>query len=212
MNTMSRLVAASFVAAAAFATAPAQATQIADGTVSISGNYAPDVNLTALPHTYTANNGATFQVTATGGFAGAQGLTGTMDGMISFSGVVGQTITQSLADFFVFNDGAGGTFNFSLDSVKTVSYAVSSTSSAIGLYLLGSTVDTNLGLDSTPTSLTLTFNSTNGSAYSGSATLAVPPATVPGVPEPATWAMTLIGFGAMGAAMRRRPRAAVTFA
>jgi len=32
-----------------------------------------------------------------------------------------------------------------------------------------------------------------------------------GVPEPATWAMMLLGFGAMGAAMRRRP-AKVSFA
>ena len=30
-----------------------------------------------------------------------------------------------------------------------------------------------------------------------------------GVPEPATWAMMLIGFGGMGYAMRRRPRATV---
>ena len=35
------------------------------------------------------------------------------------------------------------------------------------------------------------------------------------VPEPATWAMMLIGFGAVGAAMRRRksqPRVTVSFA
>jgi hypothetical protein len=33
----------------------------------------------------------------------------------------------------------------------------------------------------------------------------------PGVPEPATWAMMLGGFGLMGAAVRRRQRAAVSF-
>ena len=35
------------------------------------------------------------------------------------------------------------------------------------------------------------------------------PSTVPGVPEPGTWAMMLLGFGAVGFAMRRRrqPRA-----
>ena len=32
----------------------------------------------------------------------------------------------------------------------------------------------------------------------------------PGVPEPATWAMMLFGFGAMGAALRRRPKASTT--
>ena len=36
----------------------------------------------------------------------------------------------------------------------------------------------------------------------------------PGVPEPATWAMMMLGFGAMGAALRRRPsvKARVRFA
>jgi hypothetical protein len=30
--------------------------------------------------------------------------------------------------------------------------------------------------------------------------------TIPGIPEPATWAMMLIGFGGLGAAMRMRRR------
>lgn len=34
----------------------------------------------------------------------------------------------------------------------------------------------------------------------------------PAVPEPATWAMMLGGFGLIGAAMRRRQRTAITFA
>ena len=33
--------------------------------------------------------------------------------------------------------------------------------------------------------------------------------TISAVPEPATWAMMLIGFGAMGASLRRRPRRAL---
>ena len=36
--------------------------------------------------------------------------------------------------------------------------------------------------------------------------------TGPAVPEPATWAMMLGGFGVLGAAMRRRRRTTVTFA
>lgn len=216
MNSMSRIVAAGLVAAAAFATAPAQATQIPDGTVSIVGTFTPTIDLAVNPHTFTADLGGTFEITGDGGFFGVGGKTGTLDGVIQFSGVVGATINQSLSDFFVFNDGFGGVFDFSVSSVKTISYAVDSGSSAIGLYLLGNTVDTNPlhSYDDTLTSLTLTFNSTNGSPYSASASLAVPPAhvTVPDVPEPATWALTLIGFGAMGTAMRRRPRTAVTFA
>ena len=34
----------------------------------------------------------------------------------------------------------------------------------------------------------------------------------PAVPEPATWAMLIGGFGAMGVALRRRPKVAVTYA
>jgi hypothetical protein len=37
-------------------------------------------------------------------------------------------------------------------------------------------------------------------------------APVNGVPEPATWAMMLAGFGAVGSAMRRRARVSVTYA
>lgn len=33
-----------------------------------------------------------------------------------------------------------------------------------------------------------------------------PPVSPPPVPEPATWAMLILGFGAVGAAMRRPPR------
>lgn len=36
------------------------------------------------------------------------------------------------------------------------------------------------------------------------ATLTITQLSAPGVPEPATWAMLIMGFGAMGAAMRRR--------
>jgi hypothetical protein len=214
MNMMSRFVAGGLLAAAALATAPAQATQIPDGTASIVGTFSPTVNLASNPSTFSAAFGNTFQITGDGGFTGVAGGSGTLNGVINFSSVVNTTLAQSLADFFVFNDGVGGQFQFSVASVKTLSYAVADGSSAIGLYLLGSTLDLNPGhaYDPTLTSLTLTFNSTNGSAYAASATLSVPPADVPGVPEPATWGLTLLGFGAMGAAMRRRPRTSVSFA
>ena len=211
MTISPRFVAAGIVAAAVFATAPAQATQIPNGTVSLVGAYTPTVDLVTSPHTYTATSGLTFEITGTGGFTGVAGHLGVMNGTLQFSGSVNTTLAQSLADFFVFDDGSSGTFNFSVDSVKTLTYNVSANSSAIGLYLLGSTSDANLGYSSTPTSLTLTFNSTNGSAYAASATLAVPPAPTP-TPEPATWAMSLIGFGAMGAMLRRRPRTSISFA
>lgn len=211
MNMMSRLVTGGLVAAAVFATAPAQATVIPDGTVSIVGLFNPTVGLATTPKTFTAVSGPTFEISGTGGFSGASLGFGALNGVLDFSSVLGTTINQSIVNFFTFGDGTGHNFQFSVASAKTVSYSnTPGVSSSFSLYLLGSTIDTFLGYTATPTSLTLTFNSTGGSPYSTSATLAVPPA--PSVPEPATWAMTLIGFGAMGAAMRRRPRVNVAFA
>ena len=214
MNMMSRIVAGGLTAAAIFATAPAQATEIPDGTVSIVGLFNPAVNLTPNPKTFTATFGSTFEISGTGGFLGATGGFGSLNGVLDFSGTDGVTINQTIANFFTFADGTGHNFQFSLDSVKTISYTnTPGVSSSISLYLLGSTVDTFLGYAPTATSLTLVFGNTGNSAYSAAATLAVPPAPLPSVPEPATWALTLIGFGAMGAALRRRPRvSSVSFA
>ena len=209
MNMMSRFAVGGLLAAAVFATAPAQATQIPDGNVSVSVLFNPAVNFTS--NTFTAASGLTFEISGTGGFAGATAGFGALNGVLDFSNVVGGTINQSIANFFTFADGTGHTFNFSVDSVKTVTYAKSGSDASASLYLLGETVDTFLGYSATKTSLTLGFNSTGGSPFAASATLAVPPAPLP-TPEPATWAMSLIGFGAMGAMMRRRPRTSVSFA
>jgi hypothetical protein len=210
---MSRFVTAGFAAAAAFAAAPAMATEIPDGTVSVVGLFNPTVNLGTSPNTFTATAGTTFEITGTGGFLGATGGLGSLNGILDFSTHEGTTINQTIANFFTFADGTGHSFQFSVDSVKTVDWSnTPGVSSSFSLYLLGNTIDTFLGYSPTLTSLTLTFNSTGGSPYAASATLAVPPAPIPSVPEPATWAMTLIGFGAMGAALRRRPRTSVSFA
>ncbi len=51
--------------------------------------------------------------------------------------------------------------------------------------------------------LTVNGRNTGNSAFSGTLTFA----NVPAVPEPGTWAMMLLGFGAIGFAMRRRKAA-----
>jgi hypothetical protein len=209
---MLRYVTAGIVAAAALAAAPAQATEIPDGTVSIVGLFNPAINLGTTPNTFTATTGTTFEISGTGGFLGATGGLGSLNGVLDFSSTLNSTIGQSIANFFTFADGTGHNFQFSVDSVKTISYSnTPGVSSSFSLYLLGKTVDSFLGYSPTLTSLTLSFNSTGGSPYSASATLAVPPAPIDSVPEPATWGMMLVGFGAMGAALRRRPRTSVSF-
>ena len=61
------------------------------------------------------------------------------------------------------------------------------------------------GSASNPIFNTGTFNLTGGFT-AGLATLTITRAAVAAVPEPGTWAMMLIGFGAMGVSMRRRRR------
>jgi hypothetical protein len=182
--------------------APALAGPIADGTVSSAHLFSPTVALSPTAGTYTVSTGGTFQVAATGGFAGAAGGIGTLNGRISFSTTVGGVVTEALRDLFVFSDGAGGTFNFSADSVTTRTFANTPGLSTSGsLYLLGSTRDATLAADATPSSLTISFNSTGGSPFSSSATLAVPPEPFD-IPEPAT--LALLGAGLLGTGVARR--------
>ena len=205
-------LAGSLVAATALSAAPAQAvTQIPDGTLSIGALFVPTVT-TGATNTFSVTNGATFQTAGSGGFSSVVNRMGSMNGTFSFSSTVGASLAQVLPNFFLFDDAAGGNYSFSAASAKTISYSVTpGISSAFAIYLLGSTFDSNLGLGPTATSLTLTFNSTGNSPYSASATLAVPPARTGSVPEPASWALIVLGFGGMGAMMRRPRLASVSF-
>jgi hypothetical protein len=199
------LLTGSLVAVSAFVTAPAQAAMIPNGTLSISILVPPTVSLGTV-NSYT-DTGATYLSGGTGSFTPLGGaLNGALAGTIDFSSATGISSAISLPNFFTFDDGSGGTYSFSATSVETLNYSVNpGVSTAISLYLLGTTLDSALGYTATPTSLTLSLNSTGGSLFSSSATLAIPPAGVASVPEPATWAFTVMGFGAMGA-MLRRPR------
>lgn len=211
MTIHSRLLFAGALVAASAVSAPASAVPIAAGTVSIADLYIPVVNLTTNPATFTANFGSTFQVLGTGGFAGVTGKTGTENGTLSFSNMVGTTINQTVSNFFQFADGTS-TFNFTPTSVTTQTFnVINGVSSSISLYLLGTTTSTGTGIDPTPTSLTISFNQTGTSAFSSSQTLSVPPAITSPVPEPATWGMMIGGLGMIGGTLRRRKRAAVRF-
>ena len=161
MKISTTLAAAAITAMTAIA--PAMAAPIADGTVSTSDLFNPTINLTSSPNTYSVSVGSTVNTNGTGGFAGIAGRTGTENGTLQFSSTPGTTINQTASNFFVFND-AARTYSFSVSSVRTENYSTSAASNAIALYLLGNTTAT--GFDATPTSLTLNFNSTGGSAYS----------------------------------------------
>ncbi len=186
------------------ASSSAFAATVVDGTVSSVATFNPTVSLTSNPSTYTANGG-TFNISGTGGFSGISGTTGALKGTLSFSQSVGNTIAQSVSNFFTFNDKAGSTYSFSADSVRTDAFVNDSATKSGTLFVLGNVLNNSLGLTSTPASLTVQFNSTGNSAYSSALSLSVPP-IAGGVPEPATWAMMVIGVGAIGGAMRRRQK------
>ncbi len=62
--------------------------------------------------------------------------------------------------------------------------------------------------DATPGMFALAVSSQNGMASSATFTYSANASTVGAVPETATWAMMLAGFGAVGFAMRRRQKVA----
>jgi hypothetical protein len=191
--------------AAAGIAGSAQAVTIPAGTASFVYLYNPTVTTGATSGSYDGT-GSIFTTSATGGYAGAQG-TGTTIGSFSFSNTVGDTLATSQPLFFSFGD-----YTFSASSVSTIGYSSTGTGTkndtAISLYLLGTTIAN--GFDATDASVTLQLNRTGGSAFSAAATLASPPSSA--VPEPASWAMMLGGFGMMGAAMRSsRRKIAVRF-
>jgi hypothetical protein len=131
--------------------------------------------------------------------------TGSVSGTLNFSDTVGAVLPDVVTNFMTFADKSGGDFTFNVSSVETIAYAHNAgVSTSVTLYLLGTAGDTHLGLGYSPTSETITVNQTGTSAFSSSASIASPPSM--GTPEPAAWAMMLVGFGLSGMVIRLRAR------
>ena len=97
--------------------------------------------------------------------------------------------------------GTAGTANISFGTNLIADLNIQSAS--LGFTQLSVPGDLFTGPASNPTFNLGTFN-LSGGFTAGPATLTISQAAIAAVPEPGTWAMMLIGFGAMGVSMRRR--------
>lgn len=134
--------------------------------------------------------------------------------------------TFSAANLIGYNDGSYGSNVSYLGAVDTSDLNVSTAASAIGFYFgswnapqtISYSVDGLTGTFSVPTkpdAAFLGFAGLSGSSvltFSNNAeldTISFLAATRTPVPEPGTWAMMLVGFGALGAHLRRRQKRAL---
>jgi len=113
-------------------------------------------------------------------------------------------------NFFVAPD-ALGTFSatvatFPVSTVTLLELLTGGTSSTVGGTLLTSTPGTQLTYANLTANTWYTFRYTANMSTAGSIS---GNATFYPVPEPATWALMLLGFGGIGLAMRRRRRPAL---
>jgi hypothetical protein len=146
----------------------------------------PDLGLTVFDFNYTLSNYNGFIAGGSGSLNGARytgPYTGAFDFSIPFDTLVGQTVKVSLTcAVFAFTVRAGDTAGGSCDFAHTVTWGgVSQVLNQSGNVVSGASI-----------------TGATGANYAAS--------FVSGVPEPASWAMMLAGFGLAGAMLRRQRR------
>lgn len=109
---------------------------------------------------------------------------------------------------FVFNTAINAIgFNLAFDGAQTATFGGGVT----GSLALAANTNGFFGAISDTAFTTFTID-VSGGPNVGIDALAFGTAATAGVPEPATWAMTIAGFGLLGGALRRRQRASISFA
>jgi hypothetical protein len=182
----------------AFATAALAATMLAAPAAAVTMNGTVAISLVGV-ESDTASIGAGSTLTTTLG-----AITGSSTGDFTGLGVqalLPSTFLATNGSVFSFTSGWGD-FTGTVSNVTATGPASNRVLSAFALGTF-SPLGIYSGFDQGPASLTFSFtqNNENG-AIQGGFTLSTPPNGV--IPEPASWAMLIAGFGLTGAAMRRR--------
>jgi len=204
MKTRDGLIAIVAASAALVAMAPAQAATVTETYDFTLGNFVdPFAGATAPVSTVTASFTLTFDPTVsysneTSGIT-VNALNLTLDSAVGFSTYPGATPTDP---YFIsiggIENGAGDVFGGTNDFVLQLEFA---NEASLGSPTLPLCSDPGYFCGPAPADSYASGYTSSG--YPNSF-FAATSASVAAVPEPATWAMMLVGFGGLGAAMRSR--------
>jgi hypothetical protein len=201
------LVSVAALAVAAFSTPASAATIIACGGGSNCVTGTTNVNLVGANDVMsgTGNIGiggpvVNFSTTQAGGFdlVTGQASISAADPSMSLDNLLFSVATGFTAAEFNFNPLTGGGPPAPF-SVRIITNTGADQTFTVGNQRFGILADTGETITS------VQINTPTG-AFGAFTQLRITPAAVNAVPEPGTWAMMLVGFGAIGASMRRRRR------
>lgn len=175
------------LAATALASTPALA-----ATITVTGTFSGTFNNSSF------NQPATFTGINTQGNSGQQGFdTYLLDSLSIFSGNVNYTFNPTGAPFYFYN---GQGISGIADGVNSNVFRFDTATGAF------------IATDNTTFAVTnasgMNFSGTNGVTFTGGNGIASSISAA--VPEPATWAMMILGFGVLGGALRRRQKGVTT--
>jgi hypothetical protein len=183
----------------------AAAALIANSQISINGSVITNTpnaaDATALDFTSgTTTNGSLpgnlsqFNGGATGSFAG-QFCTGTCGSIYDIASLAVGPLSPALSPFFTLTNGV----TFSLSNITLIDRSVSGILGFKGTGIFSGNISGS-AFDATPGNFVFSTQGGNVTTFSASTTA---------VPEPAAWALMLLGFAGIGMAMRRRRRPAL---